>query len=402
MITQGHCDPRFARVREVFERQFADGRQLGASFAVHLHGEPVVDLWGGVADRHTGRPWERGTPALAYSCTKAVTATVLLMLIEDGLADPHAPVAGIWPEFAARGKDRVTLEQVLSHQAGLPAIEDPVPVEEYEDQPAIAARLAAQAPLWEPGTAHGYHALSFGFLAGEIVRRLTGGGVGEFVAGRIAGPRDLELWVGAPDDVAARAALLSAGDRSGGRTPPAEPAPRKDGPGGGTPPADLARALFAAMTDPGSLMNRATGNPSLARLKGGGNHPLALRAGWPAMGLVTTARGLAGFYRDLIGGVLVPEKTLAEALRPRVAGPDRVLLIDSSFALGYLRPSAMFPAPPAGAATAFGHTGLGGSLGLGDPRHGLAMAHVMNRMARGAAGDLRAYELADAVYGCVQ
>lgn len=332
-----HCDPRFSRVREVFERHFADGEELGAAFAVHLDGELVVDLWDGVADRHTGRPWERDTPAFAYSCTKAITAAVLLQLVERGLVDVAAPVAEVWPEFAAQGKGAVTVEHLLSHQAGLPVLEEPVPVEEFEDQPAIAARLAGQRPLWEPGSAHGYHALTYGFLVGEVVRRVTGKSVGELVSAEIAGPLGLELWVGAPDPVIERAARLTAGERPRNDRPattpdtpagPAtsatpgttitavtEPAPAAPGPagtgdeqvgtggeatgtGGGAAAAGRAPNVLAEMAraafDPGSLMNRALGNPAINLLKGGANNPVILRAGWPAAGVVTTARGLAG------------------------------------------------------------------------------------------------------------
>ncbi|MEU0570503.1 serine hydrolase domain-containing protein, partial [Nonomuraea sp. NPDC005983] len=208
-----HCDPRFARVREVFERHFAEGEELGAAFAVYLDGELVVDLWDGVADRHTGRRWQEDTPAFAYSCTKAITATVLLQLAERGLVDVTGPVTQVWPEFASGGKAGVTVEHLLTHQAGLPVVESPVPVEEFGDLAAIASRLAGQRPLWEPGTAHGYHALTYGFLVGEVVRRVTGKSVGDLVAAEIAGPLGLDLWLGAPDEVIARTARLTAGDR---------------------------------------------------------------------------------------------------------------------------------------------------------------------------------------------
>ncbi|WP_043631775.1 serine hydrolase domain-containing protein [Nonomuraea candida] len=414
-----HCDPRFSRVREVFERQFADGSELGAAFAVYLDGELVVDLWDGVADRHTGRPWERGTPAFAYSCTKAITAAVLLRLAERGLVDVRAPVAEVWPEFAAGGKGATTVEHLLSHQAGLPVVEEPVPVAEFEDQPAIAARLARQTPLWEPGSAHGYHALSYGFLVGEVVRRVTGKSVGELVAAEIAGPQKLELWVGAPDDVIDGAARLTAGARPGADRPlkvteteePARDRPRavQDGEraqavqGGeraqaaqdGERAQDPVTALTRAALDPQSLMNRALGNPGMNLLKGGANHPVILRAGWPAAGVVTTARGLAGFYRALIGGDLLAPATLREALRPRVAGPDRVLLMETSFGLGFMRPSMTFLAP---SRTAFGHSGMGGSLGMADPERGLAVGYVMNRMADALSGNLRGVRLLGAVY----
>jgi CubicO group peptidase (beta-lactamase class C family) len=377
-MIHGHCDPRFARVRAVFERHFTQGQELGAAFAVFEHGVPVVDLWGGVADRHTGREWQAHTPVFAYSCTKAVAGTALLLLAERGLVDLAAPVADCWPEFTATG---VTVEHVLSHQAGLPAIEEPVPVEEFEDLPAIAARLARQTPIWEPGTAHGYHAVSYGFLVGEIIRRVTGKSAGDVVAAEIAGPRGLEMWLGAPPDVAERAARLSAGERGPAMTV--------------TEGEDPLSRMAAAAQDRDSLMNRALGNPPLHKLPGGANHPVALRAGWPAIGLVTTARALAGFYRDLVAGEILRPGTLADALRPRVQGPDRVLFVDSSFGLGYMRPSLTFPAPQAGA---FGHTGLGGSLGLGDVEHGLGVAYTMNKMARALTGSLRAHHLVEAVY----
>lgn len=394
-----HCDPRFSRVREVFERHFTDGEELGAAFAVYLDGELVVDLWGGVADRHTGRPWRQDTPAFAYSCTKAITATVLLQLAERGLVDVSAPVAEVWPEFAAEGKAAITVEQLLTHEAGLPAVEDPVPVEEFGDHPAIAARLARQRPLWEPGSAHGYHALTYGFLVGEVVRRVTGKSVGELVAAEIAGPLGLDLWIGAPDAVISRAARITAGDRRSPAT--GEDQAVTDRPGADRTGADRTGAedAFARMArdarDPGSLMNRALGNPGMQRLKGGANHPAILRAGWPGAGVVTTAAALAGFYRSLLAGDILRPETLAGAVRARVSGPDRVLHVDSSFGLGYMRPSMTFFVP---SRTAFGHTGLGGFLGLGDPGHGLAVGYVMNRMGDAVSGSLRAYRLIEEVY----
>ncbi|WP_068921888.1 serine hydrolase domain-containing protein [Planobispora rosea] len=430
--TSGRCDPRFARVREVFDRHFADGSELGAAFAVYLDGEAVVDLWGGVADRRTGRAWEHHTPALAYSCTKAVTATAALLLAERGLLDVTAPVADVWPEFGRRGKERITVEHLFTHQAGLPTVEDPVPVEEFEDHAAIADRLARQEPIWEPGTAHGYHALTYGFLLGEVVRRVSGKSVGEIVATEIAGPLGLELWLGAPDDVAARAARLSAGDRvrPGGAGGPGASGPAGDSGAGdsgagasgvGEPPApaetdagapaspsvaelpgrgpgDPIYEMARASLDKDSLMNRALGNPAVHRLPGGANHPVILRAGWPAMGVVTTARGLAGFYRELVAGRILRPETLRDAVRRRVHGPDRVLFVDSSFGLGYMRPALTFLTPPRGAGTAFGHTGMGGFLGLGDVEHGLAMGYTMNKMANAVSGSMRAYHLAEAVY----
>ncbi|WP_433511306.1 serine hydrolase domain-containing protein [Nonomuraea sp. CA-143628] len=401
-----HCDPRFSRVREVFERHFADGLELGAAFAVYLDGELVVDLWDGVADRRTERPWEADTPVFAYSCTKAIAATVLLQLAERGLVDVSAPVAEVWPEFGVRAKQRVTVEHLLSHQAGLPALDERVPVAEFEDQPAIAARLAGQRPIWRPGSAHGYHALTYGFLVGEVVRRVTGKSVGELVAAEIAGPLGLDLWVGAPDDVIARAARLTAEPSPGSESDPRLPAP-DTGSGQGRrapgalprtpigPPKDPIAAIAMAAKDPNSLMNRTMGNPRIQDLQGGANNPVMLRAGWPAVGLVTTARSLAAFYRSLLGGDLLRPETLTDAIRPRASGPDQVLLLESAFGLGFMRPAMSFFVP---SVTAFGHTGVGGSVGLGDPKYGVAAGYVMNKMADVFSGNQRAIRLMEAVY----
>ncbi|MEV0352586.1 serine hydrolase domain-containing protein [Nonomuraea sp. NPDC050680] len=416
-----HCDPRFSRVREAFERHFADGLELGAAFAVYLDGELVVDLWDGVAEHRTGRPWEEDTPAFAYSCTKAITATVLLQLAERRQIDVTAPVAEVWPEFGVRAKQRVTVEHLLSHQAGLPALDERVPVAEFEDQPAIAARLAGQRPIWRPGSAHGYHALTYGFLVGEVVRRVTGKSVGELVAAEISGPLGLDLWVGAPDEVIARAARLTAepppGSESGrGVLPPGSESGRGvpaagSGPGSGSgqarrtpgalprapigPPKDPIAAIALAAADPDSLMNRTMGNPRIQDLQGGANNPVMLRAGWPAVGLVTTARSLAAFYRSLLGGDLLRPETLADAIRPRASGPDQVLLLESAFGLGFMRPAMSFFVP---SVTAFGHTGVGGSIGLADPKYGVAAGYVMNKMADVFAGNQRAIRLMEAVY----
>ncbi|MEV1239562.1 serine hydrolase domain-containing protein [Nonomuraea sp. NPDC050022] len=401
-----HCDPRFSRVREVFERHFADGLELGAAFAVYLDGELVVDLWDGVADRRTERPWEADTPVFAYSCTKAIAATVLLQLAERGLVDVTAPVAEVWPEFGVRAKQRVTVEHLLSHQAGLPALDERVPVAEFEDQPAIAARLAGQRPIWRPGSAHGYHALTYGFLVGEVVRRVTGKSVGELVAAEIAGPLGLDLWVGAPDDVIARAARLTAEPSPGSESDRRLPAPET---GGGQarrapgalprtpigPPKDPIAAIAMAAKDPDSLMNRTMGNPRIQDLQGGANNPVMLRAGWPAVGLVTTARSLAAFYRSLLAGDLLRPETLTDAIRPRASGPDQVLLLESAFGLGFMRPGMSFFVP---SVTAFGHTGVGGSIGLADPKYGVAAGYVMNKMADVFSGNQRAIRLMEAVY----
>ncbi|MFG1999474.1 serine hydrolase domain-containing protein [Spirillospora sp. NPDC048911] len=382
---QGHCDPAFSAVRDVFDQNFADGRELGAAVAVYAGDRKVVDLWGGVADRRTGREWLAETPCFAFSCTKAVTATAALLLAERGAYELDGPVTAWWPEYGVQGKEGTTAAHLLSHQAGLPAFARPVSAEEAADAPGRAAELAAQAPEWEPGTAHGYHALTFGWLAGEIVRRHSGRSVGEFVRDEFAGDRD--LWIGAPDEVIDRAAKLTAGRRapqSGADAPKAV----EDG--------NVLERLANAYVDPDSALNRSLNNPHPG--KGGYNNPVVLRAGWPAAGMIATAPALAGFYRDLIAGRILRPETLADALKPRVSGADRTMLVQSSFGLGYMRPAMTFFTPPAGRQSAFGHTGAGGSIGLGDADAGLAVAYLPNSMGDQLSGDLRAYRLTEAAY----
>ncbi|NVI90083.1 serine hydrolase domain-containing protein [Actinomadura sp. BRA 177] len=378
---QGHCDPAFAAVREVFERNFAEGRELGAAVAVYAGDRKVVDLWGGVADRRTGREWLPDTPCFGFSCTKAVTAAAALLLAERGAYDVDGPVTDWWPEFGAEGKGGATAAHLLSHQAGLPAFARPVPAEEAADAPALAAELAAQKPEWTPGEAHGYHALTYGWLAGEIVRRHSGRTVGAFADNEFT--RDLDLWIGSPDAVIERAAKMSAARRGAADSPK-------------VPDHDMLTRLAAAYTDPDSMMNRALNSPHPG--KGGYNNPVVLRAGWPSAGMLATAPAFAAFYRDLVAGRIVRPDTLREGIRPHVSGPDRTLLVDSSFGLGFMRPSQTFFVPAAGRESAFGHTGAGGSIGLGDPDAGLALAYLPNMMGDQVSGDLRAYRLAQAAY----
>src|SRR5947209_11840914 len=174
MIVHGSCSPRFQAVGDGFERNFAEGGEVGASVCVVLAGEPVVDLWGGVADRPTGRPWERDTIGLVWSCTKGAVALCAHVLVARGQLDLDAPVARYWPEFAQAGKEAVTTRLLLSHQAGLPAVRQPLRPGGLFDWQYVTETLAAEAPFWEPGTRQGYHALTFGHLVGEVVRRVAG------------------------------------------------------------------------------------------------------------------------------------------------------------------------------------------------------------------------------------
>src|SRR5688572_23311994 len=201
MSIQGTCAPQFAEVRAEFERNFAERGEVGASVHVTLDGEPVVDLWGGVADPATGRLWSEETVVHVWSCTKAATALCAHILASRGELDLNAPVVKYWPEYGANGKDATLVRHVLSHQAGLPVLTAPLAAGAFYDWDLITSVLAAQEPLWEPGTRHGYHGLTFGFLVGEIVRRVTGLSLGRFFEKEVSGPLGLDFWMGLPEDL---------------------------------------------------------------------------------------------------------------------------------------------------------------------------------------------------------
>ncbi|GAB3500654.1 serine hydrolase domain-containing protein [Nocardiopsis coralliicola] len=392
---QGHCAPGFERVRRVFENNFARGLETGAGFSVFVDGEPVVELWGGLADHRTGRAWERATPCFAFSCTKALTAAAALRVARQHGLDLDGPVAAWWPGFDAHGKAGTTGADLLSHRAGLPAFDRRVSAAEAADPEAMAAQLARQAPAWEPGTRHGYHPFTYGWLAGEIVRRIDGRSVGAYVADEFAGPLGLDLWVGAPEDVLDRTARLT---RSGAGGDSAASGRRGDGASGGAPSGeDPLSRMERAARDPESLFSRAFSSPDMSGVRGGFNNRSVLSAGWPAAGLTATATGLAGFYRDLLAGRILEPAALQHALSLRSEGPDEVMVLDSAFGLGFMRPSLTFPVPRA-ATAAFGHTGSGGSIGLADPDHGLSIGYVVNGLGAQLSGGMRSMRLVKAVY----
>lgn len=376
----GHADPAFAEVKAVFEAGLADGDDLGAAVAVFVDGRAVVDLWGGIADRRTGRPWTRDTACPTFSCTKGVTATAALMVAQEHGHEADEPVSAWWPEFAQHDKHETTLTDLLAHRAGLPVVEHPVSVARAADHPAMADLLARQRPLWEPGTEHGYHALTFGWLVGEFVRRHTGMTVGEFTRRHVSD----RLLIGASGAAVREAARISSPPPEQ-RVWSAENAPPI--------PEDTVAQMVAAIADPESLFIRSASNPVPAF-----NDPEVLAAGWPAAGLMTTARDLAKFYGDLIGGTLFAPGLLREAVTERVRGQDRVLRLESAFGLGYMLPSQNFVVPPPAQRTAFGHPGAGGSVGLADLEHKVAFAFVPNLRRDWLAGDRRAYRLVAAVY----
>ncbi|MFE0671866.1 serine hydrolase domain-containing protein [Streptomyces sp. NPDC058867] len=384
MDVNGTVAEGFEPVGEAFARNFETLGDRGAAVAVYRDGQRVVDLWAGTRDVDGTEPWRRGTAQVVRSATKGVAAAAALVLWQRGLLDLDAPVGEYWPEFKARGKERVLVRHVLGHRAGLPVLDRPLTPEQALDPALGPAAVAAQAPAWEPGTDHGYHALTYGWMLDELVRRVTGRGAGEWIAAEIAGPLGAEFWLGLPpeEEAAGRAGRV-------GRIEGPEPAP------GAVLRARPKRAVTDAYADPDSLTRRAfaaiTPFPDQ-------NDPAYRAAALPATNGTATADGLARVYAALIGevdGVRLFDPATAQAARAEEsAGPDRVLVVNTRFGLGFMLHGG---ASPFLSPDSFGHPGRGGSLGFADPASGIALGYVTNGFRKTVTADPRAQALVRAV-----
>jgi CubicO group peptidase (beta-lactamase class C family) len=380
----GRCHPRFARVRDAFAREFAAGNELGAAVAATLEGELVVDLWAGHRDDERTQPFERDTLVNVYSTTKGLTALALHRLVDEGAVDLDAPVARYWPEFAQAGKARLPVRYLLSHQAGLPAVKKLLPLEALFDWNAMTSALAEQEPWWEPGKAHGYHALTFGWLVGEVVRRVRGKKIGDVVREEIARPLAAEFEIGFGPDLDARVAPLVQG--------PIHP------PQNGVD-FDLAKEV---LENPESLLAKTFANPP-ALAPGIVNTRAWRAAEIPAANGHSNAHSLARIYAPLANGGrafgvrLLSNDAIERARTEQVCGPDAVLPFTTRLALGFFLAAPDEPLGPN--PRAFGHGGAGGSYSHADPEHRLSFGYAMNRMHMGAwLVDPRARRLLAAVY----
>ncbi|MEE2704431.1 MAG: serine hydrolase domain-containing protein [Myxococcota bacterium] len=377
---QGSCDPRFARVQQEFEQAFERGDELGASVCVTLEGETVVDLWAGFADEARTRAWEHDTLVNVYSTTKGMTALCALRLVEQGRLDLDAPVARYWPEFAAAGKEELPVRYLLSHRAGLAAVQEPLAPGSLFDWACMAKALAEQAPWWTPGDQHGYHAISFGFLVGELVRRITGRSLGTYFREELAEPLGLEFYIGLPEALEPRVAALVQG-----------PIHETEGP----------NLMELIVTDPESLTAKAFANPPLDPTAANSREWRAAEI--PAANGHGTAAALARVYAALsVGGdldgvhVLAPE-LIEQARTEQSLGMDAVLMLVSRFGLGFGMPPAEEPTGPN--SEVFGHAGMGGSYGQADPENRMSFGYTMNLMHMGAwLVDPRPRALLRAVY----
>ena len=375
---EGEVAAGFEPVREAFEANFrrpGDFGECGAAVAVYHHGRCVADLWGGHADRARTRAWTRDTLVNVWSATKAATAVAVALLVDRGLIAYDDPVANVWPEFAQAGKGSTTIGQVMSHQASLPGFVEPTKLDDLFDWAGCVAKLERQAPTWPPGSVTSYHAMTFGFLAGEIVRRVAGVSVGSFIAKEIAGPLGADIHVGLPEALEPRVA-----ETLGPRRPP-------------TPPS----------VAPGAIAMSALRNPVTGPLAP--NRRAWRAAELPAANGQASAQGLARLYAALAGdgaleGVrLLSPATLAQLIAPAApAGRrDQFLGFTDCWAKGLMlnTPGLYGPNP-----RSFGHSGWGGAFGCADPDAGLAIGYVCNQMGPDLTGDPRAASLCEAAARC--
>ncbi|WBC19699.1 MULTISPECIES: serine hydrolase domain-containing protein [unclassified Solwaraspora] len=383
-VVNGTVAPGYEPVQEAFLANFETRSEVGAAVSVYRHGQEVVCLWGGVADPTTGNAWRRDNLQLVYSATKSAAVTCAHLLAQRGQLDLDAPVAGYWPEFAAAGKSNIPVRWLLSHQAGLPVLDRPVPLEQALAWGPVVAALAAQAPAWRPGTAHGYHGLTYGWLVGEVVRRVSGRSLGTYFADEIAKPLGLDFWIGLPDTEAHRVARTVEQPA----TPPVSEAV----------PEQL-RQVLAAYTDPTSLVVRSmtVTDPPIDL-----TDPRTWAAEIPAVNGICTASSLARFYAGLIGEVdgirILYATTLAAATREQANGIDQVLMVPTRPALGFGLP---LPEQPWWSPTAFGFPGHGGSLGYADPASGIAFGYVTNGLRVTMGPDPRTTALVQALRDAV-
>ncbi len=369
----GHIVPGFEPVRDAFAANFEADDELGAGFAVILDSEPVVDLQGGWADRKKTIAWDAETIVPVFSTTKGIAALVIALLLDrsGGELTYETTVASMWPDFAAEGKDRVTIGQMLSHQAGLPGFTEEIDPALWLDPPACAAAIAALPPLWEPGTAHGYHPITWGYLVGELARLIDGRTLGTILREDICAPVGIDFQIGLPEADHARVADIQR--------------PRAL--------ADLGKineATRAAFLTKWAAPNRGGAIWKAIEIPSANGHGTALG--------VAALYGLYANGGALSGNQIISAAGMGALTRRQTIGQDLVLPFITEFAAGLMRNNLGLYGPNP---ETLAHSGWGGSMGLGDPDRHLSAAYVMNRQSNHLQGDPRARRLIDALYGCL-
>jgi CubicO group peptidase (beta-lactamase class C family) len=387
---QGHVSPGFEAVREAFVENFARRRELGGACCAYHHGEKVVDLWGGIRNKRTGEPWEQDTMVIVYSATKGLAAMTLAIAHSRGWLDYEERVARYWPEFAQQGKEKITVRQLLAHQAGLFAFDEPVDRRVLADLDHLAVVLARQKPAWEPGTRQAYHALSLGFYEGELLRRVDPRhrSLGQFFRDEIATPLGLDVYIRLPEEIPnSRLATLA----------PPSPLDMLLG----FPP----RLILDAINHRSIVYRALMANPGTELLHDE-KRVYTRNLEVPSGGGVGTARGIAQAYGVFAAGGrklgLRPETLdllAAPAIPPTLGFHDEFFRGNVQFSLGFMKPSAVWPF---GSARSFGSPGSGGSLGFADPTAGIGYAYVTSQMGTALTGDPRDVALREALYSALE
>ncbi len=382
----GACDARFASVREAFLENFTEHGELGAALTIYVDGHPVVDLWGGVASRAEQQLWRRDTLVNVFSTSKGLAALCVHRLIDAGLLALDAPVARYWPEFAANGKEHVTVRHVLGHRAGLPALRVQLPQTALYHQDIMARALADEAPFWPPGEQHGYHAQTFGFLLAELVRRTTGITLGRYFREQIAGPLQADVHIGLGPENDPRVAKVTR-------------------PLGATPAPGETDLMSVFMREPRSMTALAFTNP--IPVPGAVNTREFRAAEIPASNGHASAEGLARIYAALAGGAhpgshppppILSRAGVARCHEQQSFGYDQVLRLTTRFGLGFMLSQPEGSGYFSPNQSTFGHPGLGGSIAFADPVAHIAFGYVMNRAGMNILVGERPRRLIDALY----
>ena len=375
MEIQGECDPQFSKVKETFEKLYREDREIGSCFAVYKDGNPLVDLWGGFQDKDKTKPWQKDNLVTVYSTTKGVAAFCIALAMEKGLLKYEEKVSTYWPEFASNGKEDITIGMLMSHQAGICSPETRN-VDDYYNQNLMAEKLAGMTPIWEPGTASGYHSMTFGWLTSELILRVTGKSLGTFFREEVGDRHEIDFFIGLPESEDHRVAELV--------------------------PFDIVRnenseQQQVELTDAQKSQRNSAGTLDIQNTKEW------RQAEIPSANGQGNAGGLAKLYSLIVPEdnnlKLLKDDTVNQMTTMQIEGRDLVLAVQVRWGVGFiLNKHKIIYGPIEGA---FGHSGYGGSCAFGDPENKIGVSYVMNRMLDNFNADGRSIELINATYNCL-